>query len=104
MCNNPQQLTEEGLRQATVKVREEDAADRNRAVAVAAAIGVGASLASFDKTRSKSSIRSVAIPAISAVASYLCLRHLKNRRRKNRDEMEARDFFSKKSVSGTKYN
>lgn len=103
-CNSPQQLTEEGLRKATVKVRKEDAADRNRAVAVAAAIGVGASLTSFDKTRSKSSIRSVAIPTISALASYFCLRHLKNRRRKNRDEMEARDFFSKKSVSGTKYN
>jgi len=102
-CNSPQ-LTEEGLRQAIVTMRKEDAADRNRAAVVAAAIGVGASLASFNKTRGKSSIRSVAIPTISAVASYFCLRHLKNRRRKHRDEMEARDFFSKKSVSGTKYN
>lgn len=103
-CNSLQHLTEEGLRQATVTIRKEDAADRNGAAVVAAAIGVGASFAYSDKTRGKSTIRSVVVPTISAMASYFCLRHLKNRRRKHRDEMEARDFFSKKSVSGTKYN
>ncbi len=102
-CDSPH-LTEEGLRQATVTMRKEDAADRNGAAVVAAAIGVGVSLASFDKTRGKMSIRSVVIPTLSAVASYCCLRHLKNRIRKHRDEMEARVFFSKKSASGNKYN
>ena len=107
-CDSPQ-LTEEGLRQATVAMRQEDAVDRNRAVVVAAAIGVGAGFASFDKARGKSSIeliemiRSVAIPTISATASYFYLRHLRNSIRQHRDEMEARDFFSKKSASGNNY-
>ena len=104
------QLTLEGLRQATVAMREEDIADRNRAAVVAAAIGAGAGFASFDRAREKKSnnevfemIRSVAIPTISATASYFYLRHLKNRIRQHRDEMEAREFFSKKSASGNKY-
>ncbi|KAL7500144.1 hypothetical protein ACHAWT_008627 [Skeletonema menzelii] len=107
-CDSPQ-LTEEGLRQATVAMRQEDAVDRNRAVVVAAAIGVGAGFVSFDKARGKSSIeliemiRSVAIPTISATASYFYLRHLRNSIRQHRDEMEARDFFSKKSASGNNY-
>jgi len=108
-CDSPQ-LTEEELHQATVAMRKEDAVDRNRAAAVAAAIGVGAGFACSDSTKAKSScdivelIRTVAIPTMSAVASYCYLRHLKNKIRQHRDEMEARDFFSKKSASGNKYN
>ena len=108
--DNPQ-LSEEGLRQATVAMRKEDIADRNRIAVVAAAIGAGAGFASFDRAREKKSnnevfemIRSVAIPTISATASYFYLRHLKNRIRQHRNEMEAREFFSKKSASGNKYN
>eukprot|EP00985_Skeletonema_marinoi_P002400 scaffold1004_cov116-Skeletonema_marinoi.AAC.2 len=108
-CDSPQ-LTEEELHQATVAMRKEDDVDRNRAAAVAAAIGVGAGFACSDSTKAKSSsdivelIRAVAIPTMSAVASYCYLRHLKNKIRQHRDEMEARDFFSKKSASGNKYN
>ena len=109
-CDSPQ-ITVEGLWQATVAMREEDIADRNRAAVVAAAIGLGAGFASFDRAREKKSnnevfemIRSVSIPTISATASYFYLRHLKNRIRQHRDEMEAREFFSKKSASGNKYN
>lgn len=116
-CDSPQ-LTEEELHESALAVRKEDYADRNRSAAVAAVIGVGAAFASYDRTKSKSCIegvarpdqlvmeliRIVAIPTISAAASYCCIRRLKDRIRQNRDEMEARDFFSKKSASGTKYN
>ncbi len=111
-CDSPQ-LTEQVLHEAALVVREEDAADRNRAAAVAAAIGVGAGFASYDpkaKTSKEGSgditelICSVAITTISATASYCYLRHLKDTIRQHRNEMEARDFFSQKSASGNKYN
>ncbi|KAL7439952.1 hypothetical protein ACHAXM_012137 [Skeletonema potamos] len=112
-CESPQ-LTEQVLREAALVVRKEDSADRRSAAAVAAAIGVSVGFSSYDRTKATSSKEgsgniielfcSVAMTTISAAASYCYLRHLKERMRQYRNEMEARDFFSKKSASGNKYN
>jgi hypothetical protein len=110
------QLSEQELYQAALVARKEDSIDRNKAAAVATAIGIGVGVASYDRTRAKSGSTSgersimmemfdiVATITISSGASYLYIRHLKKRMRQHKEEMEARDFFSKKSVSGNKYN
>ena len=103
-----QPLTQHELHEAALAVRKEDSKDKKKAVAVAAAIGMGSCFASARASKAESSnsiglIGSVAIATVSAGASYCYIRHLKKRSRQLKDEMKARDFFSKKSVSGTKY-
>ena len=108
-CSGPT-LTEEELYQAILEVRDLDSAERKRTIAVAFTIGLGAGIASSNSTRQKGNsdivgvIKAAAVQTISAVASYFFLRSFRSRIRQHRDEMEARDFFSKKSASGNKYN
>lgn len=103
-----QPLTQQELHEAALAVRKEDSNDKKKAVALAAAIGLGSCFASARANKAERSniielIGSFAIATVSAGASYYCIRHLKKRSRQLKDEMKARDFFSRKSVSGTKY-
>lgn len=107
-------ITEDSLTRAVQSARDEDGRERRRSMLVAAGIGVVAGCAmskSSDgsgtvgataKSDSLRTLHTIATGAISTV-SYWYLQRTRDEMRQQREEKEARAFFSKKSASGNKY-
>jgi len=114
-------ITEESLAKAVHYIRDQDKNDRGSAMVIAMGIGAtagyvsskssdGSNNAGFGEVgeTAKSTdvmalLRSISTMVISASASYWYLQRARSRMRQQRDEKEARVFFSKKSASGNKY-
>ena len=107
-------IREGSLIAAMERVREEDGRDRRSAVAIALVIGTMAghiSSKSSDKGGAYTSrvsglvtlLHDASDAAMTGSASYWYIRRRRREIRLQREEDEARAFFSKKSASGNKY-
>jgi len=116
-------MTEKSLTKAVLCIRQQDMNDRGSAMLIAFGMGATAGYAVSSKSRSDKShicpaggmgrasectdtmplLRSISTMAISASASYWYIRQARSKMRQQREEKEAREFFSKKSASGNKY-
>ena len=63
--------------------------------------GDGRGATSYSDT--KTLLRSISAAVMSASVLYWCLQRLRRNARQQREEKEARVFFSQKSASGNKY-
>ncbi|KAL9187681.1 hypothetical protein ACHAXT_006059 [Thalassiosira profunda] len=107
-------ISGESLSKAVQNVREADRGERRSAALIAMGLGTTAGYAALSavgsgKERTSASsdtsalLRSVSTAVIFASASYWSIQQLRSKARHQREEKEARVFFSKKSASGNVY-
>jgi len=96
-------ITEESLTKAVRSMRKNTTAEQKRSAAFALVFGATLVASSKRQSTKTSILHAISTLAISTSVAYLYLQRARRVARQNREEVEARQFFSKKSASGTSY-